>query len=311
METMEPAVDLSMFVDRVEEVGTFCRMLGNGSKPIMFVWGEAEIGKTQLMYKMAQECASRKLRSILFLWNEYRDYECLEVMRGIRERTGPKYFRKFTRLEKSKRSDPTYAVEMTSGGRSSVAEGATISGTVNRMGNVLIEHQTNNFALSEEQMAEAARLRKTRMLLLTDAFIAGLAQAAADGPIVIFFDPVEKISDDTKDWIWGELFRAVIERRLQNVKIVLCGQPQPQLKASHLEVVDSHGLRPFELKDIVEYLRLRFRNASVEVTDGSLELMAMGIVSSNYPPARYPGEVFKSAFTLIESYQQRSVREDG
>jgi hypothetical protein len=306
---LEATVDLSTFVDRVMEIDGFCRMLGNVSKPIMVVWGESEIGKTHLVYKMVQECGARRLVSLPFLWNQFTEYDSLELMLLVRDQIGPKHFRKFTALEKSRKSDPRYVLEVVSKGRVSVGDRANISGKVNRMTGVVVEQPS--FTPTEEQMAEAARLRKTRMMRLTDAFIKGLAQAAKKKPIVIFFDPLERISLDTQDWIWGGLFRSVIESRLQNVKFVICGQQQPHLTASYVEVVEERGLKPFERMDIVEYLRLRFQKANVDVTDRSLDDMALGIFSCAYPSARNPGFVFKSSLKLIEEYQRRIVPNDG
>ena len=302
-------MNLVSFVDRINEVDNFCRMLGNASKPIMLVWGESEIGKTHLMRKLMHVCETRKLVKVFFEWTGFRGYDYVEIMREIRDNLGRKHFPKFNRLDNSKKSDPAAIIEMVDKGRSTVGAGANISGTVGRMANTIIERQT--VILGDQLGAELTRMKKSRMVRLTDAFIVELAKATKRNPIIVFFDPLEKIDPETQLWMWGELFKAVAEGRLPNVKFVACGQPQPQFASSYLDAVETPELKPFAREDIIEYLKIRFRLAEVAVADENFEVMAISILSSPYDTACYPGKVFETAFKLIELYRQRSTQNDG
>lgn len=92
---------------------------------------------------------------------------------------------------------------------------------------------------------------------LTDAFIKDLQPLIKRESVVLFLDAAEKMSPDTDKWVWDGLVRAVFEERIQNIKLVICGQRKHELPADWSLMAEEAELQPLSKPHIIEYLKRR------------------------------------------------------
>lgn len=246
---------LAEFVDREAEMDLFCRMLDTGERPVIVVEGEGGVGKSSLLARMVHECALRTLRKSEIVWTDTRRHDYLAVMRKVRDDVGVTWFEEFTDLVNFftvPRYEMTLRVE--TAGTINVAHHAHIEGSsIGSIAGVLIKD-----AMIVVPRADMAVPETERMARLTDRFIASLAAAASSGPtIVLFFDAVEKMTLDTRAWIWTELLGALRTGTLTNVRVVLCGREHQAIDRDLSLFVEHAALRPLALENVVEYLARR------------------------------------------------------
>lgn len=269
---------LAMFVDRVAEMAHFCEMLEGNNKPIMVVWGDIGIGKTSLMARMVHECAQRKKKKSEVVWTDTRNHNYRDIMGKIRDDVGGNWFNAYTDLY-NYFNVPNYEFKISSGGgQFSVANGAQITNsTTGDIAGVIIKQLFVTVPRADLDVPE-----NEQKIRLTDQFIKCLAAATLDEPLVIFFDAVEKMSEDTEKWISDELVMSLSEGKLPNVRLVLFGQKKPQLGECWLFAEETE-LKPLGKADIVEYLGKRGveegdRNALADmllvITKGRLQEVA-------------------------------------
>jgi hypothetical protein len=248
---------LAEFVDRTDEMARFQHMLESDEKHIMVVWGGPGLGKTSLRLRMVHECAQRKLRKAEVECGGFRTTGYLSVMRKIRDDVGLEYFNAFSDYANFL-TDPNYKPQISlninlQGANMAVAGQAQISGSsVGDIAGVVIKD--NMLVLPRTDIAVP---EEERMIRLTDWFIEGLNAALREGPVVVFLDGVEKMDPDTQRWLWEELLMAVRDGRVAGVKVVLCGQLQPQLDRDWRMLVEEAELRPLSLEHIEAYLEKR------------------------------------------------------
>jgi hypothetical protein len=96
-----------------------------------------------------------------------------------------------------------------------------------------------------------------RMITLTDQFLKDFGILLGAGPVVLFFDAVEKMTEETRRWVWCELVRAICDGRLPNLLLVQMGRDQPDLDRELERVVETAVLGPLGYADIVHYLQKR------------------------------------------------------
>lgn len=292
---------LATFVDRASEMTRFCEMLDIGEKPIMVVWGEPGLGKTSLFFRMIHECDERKLRKAELVWTDTRNHDYLAVMSKLRDDIGLDCFQTFSQLASaSPATQYEIKIDMGAVGRVSVAKDMTVEGG-GRVGDVagaIIKDST--FVLP---MTDRAALDNTRMIRLTDEFIRGLRQALEAGPLVVFFDGVEKMSDDTRKWVWGELLRAVGEGTLAKITFVLCGRDKPQLEQQMEFIVEEAQLQPLGETDIFEYLTKRYKDEKIIVDEASLSMTASMLLESTKGK---PDVVANAVEGAIRKYRKRT-----
>lgn len=249
---------LAEFVNRSDEINAFINILDTGEPPIMIVWGHGGVGKSYLLSKMIHECAHRGLHKAEVFWTDTRNYDYLAIMRKLRDDIGVQYFYSFTDLV-NYYTVPQYELRVSVEGSVNVANNATIenSNTGDIAGvvikDLMIPKPRSDIAVPEDE----------KLTRLTDEFISNLNLAlqeyASDKPLIVFMDAVEKMSEDTRNWIWDELFGSVRDGRLPNIRLVLCGRQEPpdDFDREVLQLIEEAELKPLEHKHIIEYLEKR------------------------------------------------------
>lgn len=242
---------LARFVDRKAEMQKFCSMLDGEDKFLLLVSGESGLGKSLLFARMIHECGLRKHKKAEVVWSDTRPHDYLAVMRKIRDDFGPDLFKSFTDLV-NYFTDPHYTVKLNVEGSIRVAEGMEVKDSnVGDVAGVVVKDSMFVFPRNDMAVPEAER-----MIQLTDRFLENFAAALASEPLVVFFDAVEKMSDPTQKWVWGELLKAVLDGRLSNVRFVLCGITHPPLDPDMDAIAEDARLSPLGRADIIEYLGL-------------------------------------------------------
>jgi hypothetical protein len=248
---------LAEFVNRDDEMTTFRNTLETGDPLILAFWGGGGLGKSSLLQRMIHECARRRLRKAEVIWTDTRNRDYLEIMRIIRDDVGPGFFNKFTDLvnyltvpqyELNIKIDNVQSIE--------VAKNAQIEdSTVGDIAGVIIKDSMLVIPRPDMAIPEPERLAR-----LTDCFVECFAEALSSGPpLVVFFDGVEKMSPNTRKWVWGELLGGVRDGRLQNVRFVLCGREEPpqDLDRDLQLILEDVELKPLGLEHIIGYLEKR------------------------------------------------------
>jgi hypothetical protein len=297
---------LARFVDRESEMSSFCGMLDEGGwpRPILVVWGEGGMGKSSLLMRMIHECSLRALNKAEVGWTDTRNHDYLAVMRKIRDDVGVGDFGEFTKLVNFF-TVPQYRLEVVVGTNASteVAKGATFgpNAQVGFMGGVVVQEggivikdlmltdPRNDLGISEGE----------RMARLTDQFVQELNAAASKGKIVIFLDAIEKATDATQRWVWGELFGALREDRLANVFIVIGGRNQPAIDERWRSLVEERRLGPLKREHIIECLIKRGVDLDAAAQGMAADII-LGLTQGN------PFNVANAVETLSRSQAQQS-----
>jgi hypothetical protein len=265
---------LQEFVDREREMRVFRDRVLPGSRPILAISGDGGLGKSSLLARMEHECAAARLRKIEVVWTDTRRYDALAIMRKIRDDTVVEGFGRFTELVNYFFQPPAHRmrVEVQVAGSIRVASGATIDGShVGDVAGLIFKD-----AMFVVPRADLDVPREVRMAQITDAFLTDLAEVCAVDPLVMFFDAIEKMSEETLRWVGSELVRAVAEDRLPNVRVVLLGRLRPAFDRDISRVIEEAQLRPLALEDIDEYLGRRGVGVSIRGELAKLLLVTTG-----------------------------------
>jgi KAP family P-loop domain len=274
---------LAEFVDREVEMARYREMLDDRGVCVFAVWGGGGVGKSSLQAKMIHEVATRKIIKSEVIWTETRNHDFLAILRKIRDDLGAEHFSGFTALVNSF-TDPQHHLRVTLEGNAniSVAAGATIEDGANigRIAGVIIE----DVMLTDPHagMQDSAGERRAR---LTDAFAADMAAAFKDREAVVFFDAVEKMTEDTEDWVWGELLPAACDGQLGEVKFVLSGRRKPAVDRLWRGVIEVAELQPLPREHVLLYLEKRgVAEADREVLAKTLLMITKGnmLALANY-----------------------------
>jgi len=259
---------LAEFVNREDEMRRFCRLLDGRGKAIIAVSGVGGVGKSSLLARMIHECALRKVRKSEITWTDTRNHDYLAVMRKIRDDIGPEAFRGFTDLVNFF-TVPQYQLNVMVEGaaRISVANGASVSDAeVGDVAGIVIKDFMLSAPRNDMGVPEAERMAR-----LTDAFVHDLtADLRARGPLMLFLDATEKMSETTRQWVWGELLTAIRDSRLAGLMVVLSGRVRPELARDWQLLVDCVDLSPLSREHILQYLERRgiavhYRNAVADM----------------------------------------------
>jgi hypothetical protein len=280
----ELEIRLSEFVDRDKEMTRFCRMLDSGERTIMFVSGGGGFGKSSLLARMIHECSLRGLRKSEITWTETQNHDYLGIMRKVRDDLGAQHFQKFTELV-NQLTDPSVRLTLEMGSSNiRVAEGMRVeNSSVGDIAGIIIKDNMFVVPKGDRSIPESER-----MIPLTAAFIQNVGAAARDaGPIVVFFDAVEKMTRETAAWVLGELFRAVQEGALKNVFFVYCGREKPSVDRFLESIVEETELGPLKKEDVVLYLQKRgyMKRRGLEVADLNPYAEVLLVTSKGIPSA--------------------------
>jgi len=243
---------LAEFVNREDEVKAFTRLLEDGTRTVLVVWGEGGVGKTSLQAKMKHELALRKLRKAEIAWNDTYNYDYLAIMRKLRDDCGVDHFKAFTDLV-NYFTVPEYNLNINLQGGVNVLQDAKLENTqVRDITGIVIKDLMLDKPRTDKDVPESERVMR-----LTDAFIPGLAAAAAAEPFVVFMDAAEKMTDKTRSWIWDGLLTHARDGKLPGVKFVISGRAEPKPDASFKYTCQVRQLQPLKLEHIEAYLEKR------------------------------------------------------
>jgi len=269
-----PTIDrrLSEFVDRDHEMAEFRAMLASDDTSIMVVWGELGIGKTWLRMRMVHECSIQAIRKSEVDWMGSYSPDYRRTMGKIRDDVGAACFNRYTDLVNffyQRDYKPQFNVTVNVQGSVSVATGMAVTeGKVGDVAAVVIKD-----CMFPEPRTDIAVEEQERRRRLTDQFLADLGGATETGPIVIFFDGVERMSRDTEAWIWEQLLDAPRSGVLKQVKFVLLGEKQPPSERDWEFCMSEAELRPLGHADIVKYIFKRLPGASEETAIALADLI--------------------------------------
>lgn len=245
---------LNEFVNRETELGNFKKVLGSPDLAIYAVWGDGGVGKSLFMAKMVHEVAQRNLRKAELVWSETNNHDYLAVMRKLRDDLGVDTFKPFTDLVNFF-TVPQYELKITvsSNAPIEVARGARIEGSqVGDIAGIIVKDVMLTDPRADLQVPKAERRKR-----LTDCFITCMAAALASEPAVVFFDAVEKMSEETEAWLRDELLESACAGRLGKAKFVLCGRKEPHFDRSWDYAAAVDQLCPLSQQHIVAYLEKR------------------------------------------------------
>ena len=282
--------DLALFVDREPEMKSFRDFLDSRTataKRILVVWGDGGTGKSSLMARMIHECSIRNVRKAVVIWTDTRSHDYVAVMRSLRDDIGTAAFNRFTDLV-NYFTVAHYELKLSLDGSSySVGQNMRLEGSsTGDIAAVIIRDSMITFPRGDMQVPESERVAR-----LTDAFIADLAAAARDEPLVLFLDAVEKMTESTEAWVWGELLEAIRDRRLSNVICILFGRKRRELDRRWTSCADQRQLQPLGLPETLQYLEVRgvreaereaFAKACMAFTSGGILPLQLATVVDAY-----------------------------
>ena len=288
-----PERRLHEFVDRRMELQDFCSMLERNDRPILAISGDTGIGKSSLLARFVHECALRHVVKVEIDCSSMRFSTYLAIMRKVRDDLGVEHFTALTDLINFF-TVPEYRLQLnvtTSGSINvsqnvgTVAAGAVVAGVVIRDAMILLPRQ--DLSIGEEE----------RLAKLTDRFLADFERFLTHTPVVVFFDHLEKATNETRRWIWGELLGALAAGRLAGARFVLCDRDPPKLEeelSRIRDLVQGATLQPLGLPDIAEYVARRDEFGMNEDERRTMAMVLLGATSG------IPGIVA----TQVDSYVQ-------
>jgi hypothetical protein len=250
---------LAEFVDREEELGQFMRMMSRmqGTKRVFLVLGDGGSGKSSLMARMYHEVSLAKVRKTLVVWTDTRNHDYLAVMRHMRDDLGVDRFSTFTDLV-NYFTVPAYNLKIDVQAQGSISAGqnlvVTSNSSVGDVSGVLIRDMMVVLPRQDMQVPETERVVR-----LTKAFLSDLQALSGGEPVVVFFDAIEKMTEATRSWVWGELLSVMREPRFDNVLFVLLGREAPAAAQSRdwHRSLEPAQLSPLGLKETMDYLEVR------------------------------------------------------
>jgi hypothetical protein len=271
----EIEIRLSEFVDREDEMRRFCAMLDFGKKPVMFISGDGGLGKSSLIARMIHECANRKLRKSEIVWTETQNHDYLGIMRKMRDDIGPQYFHAFTTVV-NQLTDPNIRITLAAEtGNIRVAEGMSAENVkIGDIAGLIVKDAMFVVAKGDNTIPESER-----MIPITRAFLENARNAAERlGPIIVFLDATDKMAQETRGWVMGELLGAVRAGKLPGVYVVYCGRERLILDRYLRAVAEQAELAPLCLSDVITYLEKR---GIEESSRASFAEMLIAITSGN------------------------------
>jgi GTPase SAR1 family protein len=295
---------LAAFVDRHLELSRFCEMLESDEKPIMIVWGDDGIGKSSLLARLIHECASRKLHKSEVFVSKSRFNSYLEILRKIRDDLGPELFPNFTQLVNCifpsplQPRTPTININI-SGGAQSVLDRARLENVTVHGDIAAIIVKDNMINVPDPNLNISLQ---DRMNLLTAEFLKDLAPIVQNDMLIVLFDDIQELTDETYTWLWEGIISALEEGRLKNIRFILCGRVKPQLQSAAALSVKEAPLQPLGLSDIELYLE-----RSGHVADGRAFVAQMLLAASNGIPL----QVALQLDSYFQRFPDKRVRVNG
>jgi GTPase SAR1 family protein len=243
---------LAEFVNRQVELDRFCSMIENSEKPIMVLWGGGGLGKSALLFRLVEECRGRNLRSVYVDESRHQNY--LTVLRTIRDGIGPDNFSGFNDLVNFFTvKNYNLKIQIDHEGTINVASGAVIEGSrVGDIAGVVVKDLNLIDARSDMEVPESER-----RIRLTEQFLKDFETAVGQQRLFVFFDTIERMPEDTREWVWKTLLTPLLDGRLESVRFVLAGREKPKCDRDLRLAVSESELKPLEEQHIVDYLARR------------------------------------------------------
>jgi len=295
---------LKYFVNRTREMGEFEQMLINAEVRLLCLYGPGGMGKSVLLSRMVQDCNDRHLNTAYIQWTQDRGYNYLDIMRQIRDQTGPDTLFQLFNDKVNFYTHPEYKlkIEVDAG---SISDVHILENGEIQQSNVTV-HVGHTVEIRDLQLkldrsdAEAARIP----FQLTEAFIPCLKALALTNPLVLFLDGMEKADGSTKKWIWDEFLPLMRDQVVNKLFVVLAGREKTTPDPSFFDCSRVLELRPLGRSDVEDYVHRRgvaqvsadFLNFILANTNG--EPLQVGISVDNY-------------ILFIRSQQQNSGASDG
>jgi AAA ATPase domain len=270
---------LRRFVDRDTEMHVFRTMLDQTptDQPVTVVWGDGGMGKSSLLDRMEEECSLRGMAQAKVIWSETRNHDYLGVMRKIKHDLGADRFSGFNDLVNFF-TVPQYKLELVVSGTLSVAENLRNQGTIGSIAGVVV--QDANFTVPR---ADLGIPETERMNRLTDVFLQELNAATAACDTIIFLDAFEKASTVAQSWVSNEMVGALLDGRLSQLRIVLCGRFRPTWEEDRWLIANEMHLTPLGRDHVIEYIgksQLNIPSETVAYVADSLLATTNGLPSS-------------------------------
>jgi len=250
---------LQHFVDRIQEMKHFQGVLGGGEHRVLWIHGPGGIGKSLLLSRMMDECKKQEVPWSRVEWTASRLYDYLLLMREIRDQCQqPELFQLFNdRVNHLTKPDYTVRVELDLGDirNVEVLRDGTLAhgGNEIHIGNKIEDLHLPAFQTDRDDDDVGRRTE------LTEAFFRCYEALLREGPRVLFLDGVERAEAEpvTMAWIQEELIDRVCDGALEGLTVVVAGRNEVEVDPAHFYTMRTFRLKPFEVKDIEEYLRRR------------------------------------------------------
>jgi hypothetical protein len=254
---------LDEFVNRTEEMDSFSDVLA-GRKRIVVLWGPSGMGKTWLLARMMYKCAEQNIRKVEIIFKELSPYDYSGVLLFCRsalhaDGVFASYDNLLQRQMPSVNVNLSGSVDMMRGMN---ATGATFSGPIKAVD--IAQLTAYGPTVDRNALRDA----------LTVDFLSCLA--AVKEPVVIFIDEAQYMLKETDDWLWQSFIEGLVEKRVNNVWLVIAREDQPRLNRNNREFIHSCELRGLAKIDIAEYLRKKNAVAEEKVEE-TADLLHKGL----------------------------------
>jgi hypothetical protein len=263
------------------------------------------MGKSVLLGKMLQHCNDRGLNSAYIQWTLDRSYNYLDIMRQIRDQTGPDTLFQFFNDKVNFFTNPEYKLKIQVEG-SSISDVHILENGEIRQSNVTVhvghtvEIKDLQFKL-ERSDAEAARIP----FQLTEAFIPCLKALVLANPFVLFLDGMEKADASTKKWILDEFLPLIRDQVVNKSFAVLGGREKITLDPSYFDCSRVFELKPLGRSDVEDYVHRR------GLAHCSADFLSLVLANSNGGEPLQIGFLVDNYILHMRSEQQNSGASDG
>jgi len=247
---------MEWFVNRVKQLAGFQKMMrGETEKCIMAVQAPAEMGKTWLIQRLRQECATAGLPTLHIDFRDRRPYDYLTVVRTARDQMGATAFNQLTQTINELTGVNIQLSGASAGGAqvSVVGPQANLGGAQVTVGDVAGGNiiKDNCFYVQ----ADSSTARRAIEIRITDAFFACIsALATADKKCVFLFDSYEDVTEEADRWLRDNLFARQRDKQLLSTITVIAGRKTPDFGDDWKARLASTGLDPFSQDDVTDYL---------------------------------------------------------
>lgn len=291
---------LKYFVNRTREMGELEHMLIDSQVRVLCLWGPGGMGKSVLLSKMLQVCNDRGLNTAYVQWETDRSYNYLDMMRQIRDQTGPETVFQLFNDKVNFFTNPEYKLKIQVEGGAigdvHILENGEIqkSNVTVHVGHT-VEIKDLQFKLDRSD-AEAARIP----FQLMEAFVPCLKALIQSNPVVVVFDGMEKPDASTKNWMWNEFLTLVRDQTVDKLFVILAGREQFAPDPSFFDCTRVLELRPLGRNDVEDYLHRR------GVAECSADFLNLILAGSGGQPLKV-GETVD----MFMRYQQQQAASDG